>query len=285
MTEKPRPEFRRLLFEMVGRTDEDIDLARAALFVAGEKYQDLDVDRYLGTLDSLAEGARRYTRQELELRGTIERLGEFLFVKEEFRGNEEDYYDPRNSYFNDVLDRRLGIPITLSLLYMEVARRLGIIFEGIGLPGHFVIRTGPPEQELYVDVFNGGGLLSRRECESIVENLTHRREDGRFEFREEYLLPYTKKQFLIRLLTNLKHSYVRIVDYEGAIPPADLIALIEPALGSNLRERAWFYYNLKEYRMALKDLEAYLRIAPQAEDAERVRKHIKALRSALENLN
>ena len=285
MTEKPRPEFRRLLFEMVGQADEDIDLARAALFVAGEEYPDLDVDHYVGTLDSLAEGARRYTRQELEPRGIIERLGEFLFVKEGFRGNEDDYYDPRNSYFNDVLDRRMGIPITLSLLYIEVARRLGMIFEGIGLPGHFVIRTGPPEQELYVDAFNGGELLSRSDCESIVENLIHRRTDDRFEFREEYLLPYTKKQFLIRLLTNLKHNYIRMLDYQGAVTSADLIAIIDPSLGSNLRERAWFYYNLKEYRMALKDLEAYLRITPQAEDAERVRQDIRALQSMLENLN
>ena len=293
MSESTPAEFRRLFSEMVGQPDEDIDLAKAALYISGEEYPDLDVAHYLDILDSLAEGASHDTRQEHDpqglgnsqgredLRAKIQRLSEFLFVDQEFCGNDEGYYDPRNSYLNEVLDQKTGIPITISLVYMEVARRLGIVFEGIGLPGHFVIRTGPPEQELYVDPFNSGQIMSRSDCERTVHNLFQ----GRIEFREEFLLPYPKKAFLIRILTNLKQNYFRMEDYHRAISAADRVAIIDPSLGSNLKERAWSYYGLKQYRMAIRDLESYLKATPQAEDTEEVKRQIQAIWSTLAALN
>ncbi len=274
-------EFRRLFSEMVSQPDEDIDLAKAALYISGTEYPDLDVDYYVNTLDSLAEGAREYIGQEHDPRARIQRLSEFLYVHEEFRGNGEDYYDPRNAYLNEVLERRTGIPITLCLVYMEVARRVGMVFEGIGLPGHFVIRTGPPEEELYVDAFNGGLLMSRNDCEQLVQNLFH----GRMEFREEYLRPYTKKEYLIRILANFKQDYFRLEDYQRAIKAADLVAIVDPSLGSNLRERASFHYALKQYRLAIRDLESYLEADPQSQDAEDVRQQIRAIWAALSALN
>ena len=280
-------QFRRLFSEMVSGPDEDIDLAKAALYISGEEYLELDVVHYLDLLDSLVEGATQHTGQggaldgRRDLRATAHQLSEYLFVHQGFRGNEEGYYDPRNSYLNQVLDRRIGIPITLSLVYIEVARRLGIVFEGIGLPGHFVIRTGPPDEELYVDPFHGGQLLSRRDCERTVQDLFH----GRVEFREDHLRAYTKKELLARILTNLKHNYFGTNDHLRALSCAELISAVDPLLVSNLKEMGWIHYNLKQYRMAINKLETYLKAAPQAEDAEEVRKQIQAIWSTLSTLN
>ena len=274
-------DIRSLFAELVSQADEDVDLAKAALYISGMEYPDLDLAHYLDVLDSLAREAGQYAGQESDPRVTIQRLSEFLYVQQAFHGNEEDYYDPRNSYLNEVLDRRMGIPITLSLVYMEVARRLGMVFEGIGLPGHFVIRTGPPEVELYVDAFNGGRLMSQYDCERKVQDLFQ----GRMEFRGEYLRAYTKKEYLIRILANLKHNYFRMEDYERAISAADLTAMIDPSLGSNLKERASFHYALKHYRLAIGDLESYLKAVPQAEDTAEVKRQIQTIWTTLSTLN
>ena len=266
---------------MAGRPDEDIDLARAALYIAGQEFPDLDVDQYLGMLDLLGQEADRYIGQSDDLQTRIDLLSEFLFVDSGFHGNQDDYYDPNNSYLNQVLDRRTGIPITLSLVYMEVARRLGIVFEGIGLPGHFIMRTGPPEQELYVDAFNGGQRLSIADCQRLIENMF----EGRMQFREEHLLPYSKKVFLERMLTNLKRSYHRMGDYRRSLSAADMITMIDPDSGSNLKERAGLYHALGLYRLAIRDLESYLSANPRAEDADSVRENIRRIWSSISKLN
>ena len=281
MEENPPTDFRKLFANMVARADEDIDLLKAALYISGMEYPDLDVDVYSKVLDDLAGEAGQRIAAAEDRRAIIERLSEFLFVDLGFRGNEEDYYDPKNSHLNEVLDRRKGIPITLSLVYIGVAGRLGMVFEGIGLPGHFVIRTGPPKEELYVDPFNGGKIMSRADCVRTVSELFH----GRVEFQEEHLRAYTKKELLVRILTNLKHNYTRLEDYPRAISSADLIAVMEPSLGSNLRDMAALHYAAKEYRLAIRDLESYLEADPQAQDADQVRERIRAIWNTLANLN
>ena len=271
----------KLLSNMVGQADEDIDLAKAALYVSSQEYPDMDLEHYMGMLDALASEAGRYIGQRQDLRSAIHLLSRYLFEVQEFRGNDGDYSDPLNSYLNEVLDRKTGIPITLSLVYMEVAKRLGMVFEGIGLPGHFVIRTGPPEDELYVDAFNAGAMLTRGDCERKVHDLFQ----GKIEFTEEHLRPYTKREFLIRILNNLKNNYFNVEDYHRAIAVADMIAIIDPSLRRNLRDRAWFCYSLKLYRMAIKNLEAYLQVDPEAQDADRIKQQIHALESILRTLN
>ncbi len=277
----PPTDFRKLFADMVAQADEDVDLLRAALYISGVEYPDLDVEAYSRVVDDLAEEAGRRIDAAADRKGTIERLSEFLFVDLGFQGNEEDYYDPKNSLLNDVLDRRKGIPITLSLVYIGVAGRLGMVFEGIGLPGHFVIRTGPPAEELYVDPFNGGKIMSRADCVRTVSEMFN----GRVEFQEEHLRAYTKKELLLRILTNLKHNHTRLEDYPRAISSADLIAAIEPSLGSNLRDRGALHYAAKQYRLAIRDLEAYLEADPQAQDADQVRERIQAIWKTLATLN
>ena len=266
---------------MVTQADEDIDLAAAALYICGEEYPDLDVDWYLNVLDALGRDAGNHIGDGLDLRTKVEALSDFLCVQQGFRGGSEEYYDPRNSYLNDVLNRRVGIPITLSLVYMEVARRLGVVFEGIGLPGHFIIRTGPLDQELYVDPFNGGEIMSRSDCERAVHDLFQ----GRIQFKEEFLRPYTKKDILIRILANLKQNYVRKEDYDRAVSAADITYMIAPSLGTNLKDRALCHYALKHYKLAIKDFEAYIKIAPDAEDAKDVKRQIRSIRKILLSLN
>ena len=281
MSESSVQEYRRRFEEAVNQPDEDVDLAKAALYISGIEYSDLDIENCLMVLDSLAEGAKGHIGEEQDIRRRLEGLSGFLFEQQRFHGNDDDYYDPRNSYLNEVLDRRIGIPITLSLVYMEVARRLGVIFEGIGLPGHFVIRTGPPEDELYVDPYNGGRIMTRHDCERTVRELFQ----GRIELQDEHLRPYAKKEFLVRVLTNLKHTYVRLEDYPRALNAADLVAAIDPSMGSNLKERAAVYLAMKQYRMAIGDLETYLRSHPDAEDAEQVRAQIKSVWTTLSTMN
>ncbi len=273
--------FQQLFARMLSQNEEDISLAEAALYIAGEEYPDLDVSRYLMMLDLLAKEAGWYIDEHDGPETVLHKLSEFLFVKQGFQGNQDDYYDPQNSYLNTVIDRKLGIPITLSIVYIEVSRRLGFVLEGIGLPGHFLLRHGPPEWELYVDPYDEGRLLNKADCEQIVEKLFH----GRAQFREEHLSPCTKRQILIRMLSNLKGVYSNQGDYRKAMSAADRIQVIEPSMGSNLKDKATLHYQLKQYRLAIKELERYLKIVPEPEDAENIKQQIKGLWRTIATLN
>lgn len=272
--------FRRLLSQSVSGADEDIDLPKAALYIAGTEYPDLDINHYVDILDSLAVGAASAIGASEAVRTSVESLSRYLFETTGFRGNEQDYYSPKNSYLNEVLDRKTGIPITLSVIYMGVANKLGIVLEGIGLPGHFVLRAGPVEDELYVDPYNGGRLLTMSDCEAIVGNMF----GGRVKLQGEHLKPYTKKGVLIRILANLKQIYFSSQEYQKAIAAADLVQTVDPSLVGNLRERASMYYAAGEYEMAIGDLESYLTLAPEAQDADDAKRQIELIWSVLHGL-
>ena len=273
--------FRRLFADMVRGEQEDISLAEAALYIAGEQYPDLDVQGYVRELDEMAGEAREYAGETEDAREALRRLSEYLFLRVGFQGNEGDYYDPENSYLNRVMDRKLGIPITLSIVYMEVARRLGMVLEGIGLPGHFILRHGPPEWELYVDPFHGGQLLSQADCEQLVQQLFH----GGAEFQDEFLLPCTQKAILVRLLSNLKSVYGQQEEYRLALAAADRIALVEPRMAGNHKDRAALYLRLGEYRLAAQSLQSCLNASPEAQDAGQIRDQIQSLWQAVFSRN
>ena len=281
MQETTPDRFRKLFCDMVRRSDEDISLAKAALYIAGEEYPDLELSKYLETLDILSEEAAHYIGTTDDPRSGLQRLSEYLFVRQGFHGDQDNYYDPENSYLNRVLERKTGIPITLSIVYMEVGRRLGLILNGIGLPGHFILRHGPPEWDLYVDPFNEGRVLSKADCELIVYDMF----GGKAQFREEFLLPCTKKQILVRMLTNVKHVAHHQGDYQRAIAALDRIEITEPGLGRNLKERASLNYEMRQYKLAIKDLELYLKSTPQAEDAEDIKNQIQSLWRFMATLN
>ena len=194
-----------------------------------------------------------------------------------FSGNQQDYYDPRNSYVNEVLKRRLGIPITLSLVYMEVGRRIGVPMVGVGLPGHFLMRHAE-EPGLFVDAFHGGLLLSREECVQRFRDLTHPDEP----WSDQYLAPIGKRDMLTRMLRNLKVAHLRRKDNERALFTATMLIRLRPDLAEERRDRGVVQSRLGRYEEAIEDLRGYLDQAPASADAEAVRELVDHLKRLLE---
>ncbi|MSQ28380.1 MAG: tetratricopeptide repeat protein [Dehalococcoidia bacterium] len=238
-----------------------IDLASAALLVAAAEYPALDLVRELGNLDALAAGAARFIGEERDPLFCANTLSQFLFDEIGLRGNRDDYYDPSNSYLNRVLERRLGIPISLSLVYIEVGRRLGIPLEGIGMPGHFLVRhTGV--MDLFIDPFHGGILLSPAECASRLQEVTGY--DGAW--RPEFLAPIGERDFLARMLRNLKGIYLQGQAHEQARRTMDFLVTLLPEVGVERRDRGLVHYQLGDHAAALTDLRAYVANEPGAGD-------------------
>src|SRR5438445_11102873 len=155
---------------MVARPEASVDLAEASLLIAGEEYPGLDPAPYLGRLDELGAHLRRRAG-DAGADALVPELNRLLFEEEGFRGNTVDYYDPRNSFLNDVLDRRTGIPISLSTVYMAVGRRAGVPVQGVGLPGHFVVRVTTAGGEALVDPFHDGAVLTLEDCQERLDRI------------------------------------------------------------------------------------------------------------------
>jgi len=184
---------------------DEIDLAQMALLIAVAEYPDLDVKEELRALDSLAAGASRSLGQETDPLARANALSEYLFDEVGFSGNREDYYDPRNSFLNEVLSRRLGIPITLSLVYIEVGKRLGMHLVGVGMPGHFLVRFSSGQEDLVIDPFHGGILLSEKECVQRLQDIA----GVAVPWDRSYLAPVSNRELIERILRNLRGIYVR----------------------------------------------------------------------------
>lgn len=271
--EDPRNQFAAL----VAAPDDEIELARAALLIAQEEYAYLEPERYLVRLDDLAAGARERLAGQDEPYALVNRLSEYLFDEEGLQGNQADYYDPANSFLNEVLERRLGIPITLSVIYLEVGWRLGLPLRGVGLPGHFVVKYQAPEEEIVVDPFNRGIILSEAECRRLVAEAT----GGSISFQRGQLAAVSKRQILARMLANLKLIYLNRRRYERALATVEYLLLVTAKPATELRDRGLIYLALGHLTPALADLEAYLMMAPNAADADTTRHSVDVLRRRL----
>lgn len=263
-------------------------LAEAALLVACEEYPGLEVESYLARLDGMAGQARARVEAADCLRGRVEALNSYLFGQEGFRGNVEDYYDPRNSFLNDVLDRRTGIPVTLSAVYIEVGRRCGLDVEGVGLPGHFIVRVRgdgpaeamePPESQL-VDPFHGA-LLSMQECQARLDRIF----SGKKRLEPSMLAPCDGRALLARMLRNLKAIYVKAPDHARALKVLDLLVELEPLSSEERRDRGLVYAAMDCYALAASDLAASLEMAPPDADADRVRARLAEMRHRQARVN
>lgn len=264
------------------RQDEAIDLASAALELARIEYPDLDAASYLARLDALAKRVSRGLRAIPNARETIAMLNRVLFEEEGLRGNRDDYYDPRNSFLNDVLDRKLGIPITLAVIYMEVARRVGFPVAGTAMPGHFLIKHyDVMSGEIVIDAFNRGCVLSMDDCRVRLKEIYR----GQLEFRPEFLQPVTCREILTRMLNNLRQIYFTKRDLRKGLLVLDLLLAIPPRSPEMLRERALVRLNLDQYVGAAQDLANYLKLQPEAPDAEDVRETLEMVRQLLARLN
>ncbi len=284
----------------------DPDLAVAALMIARLEYPRLDAGPYLDHLDALGREARMRVdeasvgaaedvppRVDPDRYARVMALNEYLFGELHFAGNDTHYEDPRNSCLNQVLDRRTGIPITLALMYMEVARRAGVEVEGVNFPGHFLLRCRAPRgmtnaDDLIIDAFHGGALLSE---EDLVRRYGEPGEEGR-DIPARLLARAAKPQILARMLLNLQRVYVQMHSYPQARDVTELLLAVNPSAIEALRERGMLAYHLNDWSGALRDLLAYLELsakshpdAEEREEHEQIWEHVKTLRRRVASLN
>jgi regulator of sirC expression with transglutaminase-like and TPR domain len=270
----------RELATLVSRPDGRLDLARAALTIARWEYPGLQVDAYLERLDGLARGVDG-SRRSTDPLGRLHRLREYLFVEQGFAGNREDYYDPRNSFLSDVLDRRQGIPITLSLVLIEVGKRLGLAVEGIGLPGHFIAGARLNDSQIFLDPFNGGALLTPESCEKLVGRVLGRK----VTLTEEHYVPVSGRQLLGRMLANLKAVYWQRQAWDKVVGVIDRLLVLDPKAAAEWRDRGIAWSNMGEIQRGLADWERYLTEFPNTKDHEAVKGHLRKARQKLAQLN
>ncbi|MBH8553134.1 SirB1 family protein [Nostocaceae cyanobacterium CENA357] len=269
---------RQYFSQEIHQPDEHINLAKAALYIAQEEYPDLEPEEYLNALDTMAgEVQERLPTSRYPLR-LIQSLNQYLYEDLKFFGNKSNYYDPRNSFLNNVIDRRLGIPITLALVYLEIAQRIDFPMVGIGMPGHFLIRPDIPDVEIFVDAFNQGEVMFAQDCQ---ERLTQMFQQP-VNLKPEFLAPVSNGQFLVRMLTNLKYIYLKKQDLAKTLAAVERILLLLPSAILEVRDRGLLYYQLGHYPQAADDLKTYLAKIPDAEDAPVIRQLLLELGSKRE---
>jgi regulator of sirC expression with transglutaminase-like and TPR domain len=256
------PQARQRFYEEINLPDEEIDLSKAALYLTQEEYPDLEPQKYLDALESMAAAvAKRLPSERYPLR-MIQILNQYLYEELGFIGNTANYYDPRNSYLNDVIDRRLGIPITLSLVYLEVARRINFPMVGVGMPGHFLVRPAVEEMLVFVDPFHGGETMFPEDCQERLSEIYGRPVD----LQPEYLEPVGSRYFLARMLTNLKGIYIDQKDDLRTLAMIDRILLLFPNALTEQRDRGFIYFKLERWSEARQDFTDYLEQVPAAPD-------------------
>jgi regulator of sirC expression with transglutaminase-like and TPR domain len=270
---------RRLLQRFVAQ--EPIDLVRASLAVAREEYPELDEGRYLRVLDEIASGVQAGLPSGASPERKVGRLNSYLFHELAYVGNRGDYYDPRNSFLNEVLDRRTGIPLTLCIVYMEVGRRCGLRVDGVGFPGHFLCKVQLDGGELVVDPFHRGQLLG---LEEIKRRLAAAVGD-QVKFDPRVLRPASPREILVRMLQNLRSVYQERNDMPRALSAVDRLLLLAPENIRGLRERAQLCERLGGPQAAARDLEKVLELEPNASDASSLRARVRKLRGASQFLN
>ncbi|MGH9409643.1 MAG: SirB1 family protein [Vicinamibacterales bacterium] len=238
-------------------------LAPAALAISRVEYPALDAGPYLQRLDRMGEAAggrlQRHTSAGDPL-AQIALLNAYLYEELGFSGNREQYDDPRNSFLNEVLDRRTGIPISLAVIYLEVGRRAGLRLEGVNFPGHFLVRA---DDDLIIDPFHSGALLSEIDCRRMLRQ--HLGVEAAFD--RGLLATATRQHIVIRMLVNLKRLYVRMRSFPQARATADLLLAVDPSALTELRDRGLLAYHMEDFASALRDLEAYLRMMPRSDVA------------------
>lgn len=259
----------------VDEEDSRIDLARACLLVAEDAYPALDVDGYVGELERHARRLASRLGVDIAPEEKVVALNEFLFDDLGYVGNTRDYYDPRNSYLNEVIDRRTGIPITLAVLYIEIGRRIGLPMEGVSFPGHFLVRLRVRGGTLVLDPFAGGMPQSEDELRARLKRVVPPGATGNVPVEqlplETFLEPAGKRQILARLLRNLKGIYRGRNNPERLLEVLNRMMIVAPDSSSDLRDRGLVYRQLECWRPALQDLTDYLAREPGAPDADEIR--------------
>ena len=263
--------------------DQGIDLVRGALLIAAEEYPELDLEAQVETLQRLAAELRRRLRPDIGPADSIRALNRYMFDELGFHGATEDYYDPRNSFLNDVVDRRSGIPITLAIVYMSIGRGIGLRLEGISFPGHFLVRCPVRDGVAILDPYHKGMSLDVADLQKRLQPI-----QGKQPTAAEVgalLAPASSREILSRLLRNLRGIYVHYRQLRQALEVTSRILALVPDNAREWRERANLHLALECFRAALTDFQSYLALAPDAEDAEPIRARIVELQRTCALLN
>jgi regulator of sirC expression with transglutaminase-like and TPR domain len=275
--------------QLLRREDARIDLARACLMIAEDAYPGLEVERYMGEIERMALRLRGRLPQNSSGEERVVALNQFLYEDLGYWGNTDDYYDPRNSYLNEVIERKTGIPITLSIVYMELGRRVGLPLEGVSFPGHFLVRLRLRGGMLVLDPFAGGAPQSEDDLRSRVKRVIP---DGVADDLpagelplDQFLEPATNRQILSRVLRNLKGIYREADKPERMLDVLNRMLLVTPGASAELRDRGYVYQRLECYRAALKDLTDYTQREPDAADLDEVRGKLFELSALCARLN
>lgn len=260
--------------------EEDLDVTRVSLLVASQEYPGLDVPSYEARLETMG---RVFARRAgtLPAEEAVLVLSEYLFEEEGFRGNGEDYYDPRNGFLNEVMDRRMGIPITLSTIYLDVARRAGLRAFGVSFPGHFLVRVEGDGGPLLLDPFHGGIRLTMLDCKDRLDRVF----GGGMSLAPEMLEPCSKRAMVVRLLRNLENIYVKTGDHARALRTVEVILLVDPVSSSARRDRGLILAAMGCYGLAADALQSYLDDGAAAAEASMIVERIEELRSKAARIN
>lgn len=272
----------RFYFERVVQVpDDEFNLAEGALILATDEYPQLDVSHYLAQLDRMAETLAKRLPDHREPEQVIAVLNAYLYGELGFSGNRENYYDPRNSYLNEVLERRTGLPITLSVVVLSLAQRLHLPIYGVGLPGHFCVKWHDAAHEIVFDPFHRGKILDMDAMLDRVRETFHMHA----EFGSDWLEAVSSKYILYRMLNNLKKVFMPRNEVRRAYRVVDKMLLLDPRSPDEIRDMGLLSYRLGAYRQAAIYLEQYLLSHPDAQDAQELRFHLHRAIEQIERLN
>ncbi|HYK00185.1 MAG TPA: tetratricopeptide repeat protein [Thermoanaerobaculia bacterium] len=269
---------RRWFEEIAGRPDPLLDLVEGSLVIALEENPSVDLDRYLREVRSWSEAVRSRLEGSRDVERIVETINRLLFDEEGFHGENDDYYDPRSALLSEALERHAGLPITLSILYLELSRRVGIEAAGVALPGRFLVKFTGPFGVVVVDPFDGGRVLSTVELQKILDSMF----GGGVKLREHHLRSFSPREILARELAHLKAAYLAQHDLARAAASIDRLLILDDRDAYEVRDRAALAMQMHAYRQAIDLFERYLSLMPSADDRSRVREQISYLRAWLD---
>ena len=264
---------RALLSDAITKSERDFELARTTLLIAVEEYPQLPVEPYLLRLDAMAEATKDRLDDETAGPVVLREVIRTLYEREGLKGNQEAYYDPRNSFLNDVLDRRLGIPLTLGIILLEVGWRLDLPLEGVNFLGHFLVRYKGAAENLLIDPFDGGRIRFQSQAQEVLD----KEYGGMVRMQPAFLRAASKRDMLRRLLLNLKGLYVSVREHRRALAVVERLLLLHPDAPGELRDRGMLLLKLGRRGEAREQLQGYVAFVPQAADAARIRSLVRRL--------
>lgn len=263
----------RVAFEqLLNQPDQDINLAEAALMIARFEYQDLDISDYLSKIQSIANEINNRLPETANAAEILKQLNHVLFIEKGYEGNSQSYYDPRNSFLNDVIERKLGIPISLSILYIELGHALGLPLAGVSFPGHFLVKLEISDGAIVLDPYFGGISLNEEDIEDrLQEYYGPKLDKSRL---HGVLASCSNKDIILRVLRNLRNLYMQEESWEKALPIADIMVNLDTDQADALKARAAIYDALECHTPALADYSEFLKLSPDTKGNNFIRARV-----------